>query len=67
MNDEVEIIRRAAERIADRNVALRSFLLRLLNPDDLGHAVTQEVRTLVSRELLGDRNGLASNNLKGNQ
>lgn len=33
-----------AERLADRNVQLRSFLLRLLHPEDLGHAVTPEVR-----------------------
>jgi hypothetical protein len=34
----------AAERLADHNVVLRTFLLRLLDPDDLGYAVTQEVR-----------------------
>ena len=34
----------AAEAIAQRNVELRSFLLRLLNPDDLGYSVTPEVR-----------------------
>lgn len=34
----------AAERLADHNVRLRSFLLRLLDPEDLGLAVTQEVR-----------------------
>lgn len=33
----------AAERIATHNVALRSFLLRLLDPDDLGYAVSAEV------------------------
>jgi hypothetical protein len=36
----------AAERIADQNVRLRSFLLRLLNPDDLGWSVSAEVRAL---------------------
>lgn len=34
----------AAGRIAAHNVALRSFLLRLLDPDDLGFAVSAEVR-----------------------
>jgi len=34
----------AAQRIADHNVRLRSFLLRLLDPEDLGHAVSDEVR-----------------------
>lgn len=40
-----------AERLADRNVELRTFLLRLLHPEDLGHAVSQEVRKLVSEVL----------------
>jgi hypothetical protein len=43
MND-IETLRAAAERITAHNVALRSFLLRLLDPEDLGHAVTREVR-----------------------
>lgn len=34
----------AAESIAMDNVLLRCFLLRLLDPEDLGHAVTEEVR-----------------------
>jgi hypothetical protein len=38
----------AAERLADHNVRLRSFLLRLLDPEDLGHAVTDEVRRLAN-------------------
>jgi hypothetical protein len=41
---DIEIMRATAERIAAHNVALRSFLLRLLDPEDLGHAVTLEVR-----------------------
>ena len=41
---DIETLRAAAERIAAHNVALRSFLLRLLDPEDLGHAVSQEVR-----------------------
>ncbi len=35
---------KAAESIAMDNVLLRCFLLRLLDPEDLGHAVTEEVR-----------------------
>lgn len=46
---DIEIMRQAAERIAEHNVQLRSFLLRLLDPDDLGHAVSAEVRSLASR------------------
>lgn len=41
---DVEILRRVSERIAAHNIALRSFMLRLLDPEDLGHAVTGEVR-----------------------
>jgi hypothetical protein len=47
MND-IETMRAAAERIAAYNVALRSFILRLLDPEDLGHAVTAEVRQKAS-------------------
>lgn len=43
----------AADSIAMRNVQLRSFLLRLLDPNDLGHSVTQEVRDAVQAVLLG--------------
>lgn len=43
----------AADSIAMRNVQLRSFLLRLLDPNDLGHSVTQEVRDAVQKVLLG--------------
>jgi hypothetical protein len=39
-------------RLVTKNVELRGFLLRLLDPEDLGHAVTPEVRDLV-RQLLG--------------
>lgn len=41
-----DALRSAAQRIAEHNVRLRSFLLRLLDPEDLGHAVTPEVREL---------------------
>lgn len=43
-----------AESIAERNVKLRTFILRLLNPEDLGHAVTAEVRD-AARVALGMR------------
>jgi hypothetical protein len=38
---------KAAEVIALHNVQLRSLLLRLLDPEDLGHAVSAEVRQLI--------------------
>lgn len=44
----------AAEAIALRNVRLRSFLLRLLDPEDLGHAVSHEVRQEALRLVLGE-------------
>jgi hypothetical protein len=44
MNHPHSALTLAAGAIADRNVQLRIFLLRLLDPDDLGYAVTPEVR-----------------------
>jgi hypothetical protein len=41
----------AAEAIALHNVELRSLLLRLIDPEDLGHSVTYEVRQLVQQML----------------
>jgi hypothetical protein len=49
--DDLWALQRAAERLADHNVHLRSFLLRFFEPDDLGYAVTPEVREL-ARPLL---------------
>ncbi len=47
MKSPSNVLIMAAEAIAHRNVELRSFLLRLLNPDDLGYSVGQEVRNEV--------------------
>jgi hypothetical protein len=47
----------AAERLADRNVELRTFLLRLLHPEDLGHAVSGEVRDAVRKVLRMEKQG----------
>lgn len=46
MSDPKPSLERAAELITDHNVAMRSFLLRMLDPEDLGLAVTNEVREL---------------------
>ena len=46
MQDDLDAIEAAAARLADRNVKLREFLLRLTDPEDLGHAVTPEVRRI---------------------
>jgi hypothetical protein len=45
---EKTTIELAAERITDHNIKLRAFLLRMLDFEDLGHAVTNEVRTIAS-------------------
>lgn len=47
----------AAERITDHNVAMRSFLMRLIDPEDLGHAVTNEVRALACKLVKMPRKG----------
>ena len=50
MND-VEILKLAAERITAHNVALRSFLLELLEPEAHGWSVCREVREKAKRLL----------------
>ena len=45
----------AADNIAMHNVRLRSFLLRLTDPEDLGHAVSAEVRSIASALVLTPR------------
>lgn len=44
--NEFEALTAAAENIADRNVRLRTFVQRLTDPEDLGWAVSHEVRKL---------------------
>lgn len=39
------------ERLVNRNMELRAFIIRLLDPEDLGHAVSGEVRQ-VARDAL---------------
>lgn len=52
---DIQTLNAAAERITGHNIQLRAFLLRLLDPDDLGYAVTAEVRELASRLLVMER------------
>lgn len=48
----------AAEAIAMHNVQLRCFLLRLIDPEDLGHAVSEEVRQLALKLLNRERDNI---------
>jgi hypothetical protein len=57
MSDPNSSLERAAERITDHNVAMRSFLLRMLDPEDLGLAVTNEVRELARKLVNMPRKG----------
>lgn len=50
-------IEKVAERLTAHNVAMRSFLLRLIDPEDLGHAVTNEVRVLANALVTMPRQG----------
>lgn len=50
-----EALERAAEHITMHNVKMRVFLLRLVDPEDLGHAVTNEVRNLAQELLTMER------------
>lgn len=49
---------KAAESLADYNVRLRMFLLRLCDPDDLGHSVSAEVRQLAVELATSKRFGI---------
>ena len=48
-------IEQAAKAIAMHNVQLRCLLLRMIDPEDLGHAVSAEVRHLISDALVRPR------------
>lgn len=48
MVNSASALEAAAERITMHNVRMRVFLLRLVDHEDLGHAVTNEVRELAS-------------------
>ncbi len=51
-------IERAGETILDvmlENIKLRAFIRRLTHPEDLGHAVTSEVRQLAASVLRGEQ------------
>lgn len=50
----------AAERITMHNIKLRVFLMRLVDADDLGHAVTNEVRQLASELLTMERDDVGA-------
>jgi hypothetical protein len=45
----------AAEAIAMHNVILRCLLMRMIDPEGLGHAVSEEVRHLISQALVRPR------------
>lgn len=46
------------ERLVNRNMELRAFIIRLLDPEDLGHAVSDEVRQ-AARDALRVKNETA--------
>lgn len=45
--EEVDLL----ERLVNRSIDLRAFVLRLLDPEDLGHAVSDEVRQAARQAL----------------
>jgi len=47
-------LERAAVHITDHNVRMRTFMLRIVDPEDLGHAVTDEVRRMAGALLTMD-------------
>ena len=44
LENSIAALEQAAERLAGYNVRLRSFLLELTDPEQFGHAVSDEVR-----------------------
>lgn len=50
----------AAERITMHNVRMRVFLMRLVDAEDLGHAVTNDVRKLASELLTMERDDVGA-------
>jgi hypothetical protein len=40
------------EKLVNRNIQLRAFILRIMDPEDLGHAVSMEVREEALRVLV---------------
>lgn len=50
-------IERVAERLTEHNVAMRTFLLRLIDAEDLGLHVTNEVRVLAQELVTMPREG----------
>lgn len=53
-------LEKAAERITMHNIKLRVFLMRLCDAEDLGHAVTNEVRQLASELLTMERDDVGA-------
>ena len=39
-------------RLVNRNIQLRAFIIRIMDPEDLGHAVSTEVREEALRVLV---------------
>lgn len=53
-------LEQAAERITMHNIKLRVFLMRLVDSEDLGHAVTNEVRQLANELLTMERDDVGA-------
>jgi len=51
LENDLKALQEAAKAIAERNLRMRDLLMRMLDPEDLGHAVTNEVRDIIRAEL----------------
>ena len=49
--DELELLKKAAEAIAEKNLKMRDLLTRMLDPEEFGHAVSNEVRAEIRKVL----------------
>lgn len=50
--NDLRALEAAATAIAERNLAMRDLLMRMLDPDDLGYAVGKEVRREIRTVLI---------------
>jgi len=51
LENDLKALQEAATAIAERNLRMRDLLMRMLDPEDLGYAVSDEVRDLIRTEL----------------
>ena len=52
LENDLKALQEAAKAIAERDLRMRDLLMRMLDPDDLGYAVSEEVRREIRTVLI---------------